>query len=74
MSYDGKLFYGLLGDFDALPDIEELAADLRAAIGELALAAGVEAGGSDERERPRLGFEMPRGRGGARTRSSAPRS
>jgi diacylglycerol O-acyltransferase len=74
MSYDGKLFFGLLGDFDALPDIEELAANLRAAIGELALAAGVEAGGSEERERPRLGFDMPRGRGGARTRSSAPRS
>ncbi len=29
MSYDGHLGFGLLGDYDALPDLEELALDLK---------------------------------------------
>jgi diacylglycerol O-acyltransferase / wax synthase len=41
MSYDGHLGFGLLGDYDALPDLEALADDLRWAIGSLARAAGV---------------------------------
>jgi diacylglycerol O-acyltransferase len=41
MSYDGHLGFGLLGDYDALPDLEEIAADLRWAIAALARAAGV---------------------------------
>lgn len=41
MSYDGHLGFGLLGDYDALPDIEAIADDLRWAIGSLARAAGV---------------------------------
>jgi diacylglycerol O-acyltransferase len=41
MSYDGTLNFGLLGDFDALPDLDDLAAALRDAIAELAAAAGV---------------------------------
>jgi diacylglycerol O-acyltransferase len=41
MSYDGQLFFGLLGDYDALADIDALAADVDAAIAELAAAAGV---------------------------------
>jgi WS/DGAT/MGAT family acyltransferase len=41
MSYDGRIFFGLLGDFDALEDVDELAADLERAIRELAAAAGV---------------------------------
>ncbi len=41
MSYDGRLGFGLLGDYDALADIEDLAGDLDAAIGLLARAAGV---------------------------------
>jgi WS/DGAT/MGAT family acyltransferase len=41
MSYDGHLGFGLLGDYDALPDIEEIADDLKAAIAALARAAGV---------------------------------
>ena len=28
MSYDGRLGFGLLGDFDALPDLEAIADDL----------------------------------------------
>ena len=41
MSYDGGLFFGLLGDYDAMPDLDVMAADLDAAVGELAAAAGV---------------------------------
>jgi diacylglycerol O-acyltransferase len=41
MSYDGTLSFGLLGDYDALPDLDDLAAAVRDAIAELAAAAGV---------------------------------
>jgi len=41
MSYDGRLGFGLLGDYDALPDLDALAAQLRDAID--ALAAGASA-------------------------------
>ncbi len=41
MSYDGRLGFGLLGDFDALEDLDDLAADLETALGLLARAAGV---------------------------------
>jgi diacylglycerol O-acyltransferase / wax synthase len=40
MSYDGHLGFGLLGDFDALPELEAIAGDLRWAISSLARAAG----------------------------------
>jgi diacylglycerol O-acyltransferase len=46
ISYDGRLGFGLLGDYDAMPDIEALAADLQAAIADLSRATGV-------RDRPR---------------------
>jgi diacylglycerol O-acyltransferase len=41
MSYDGHLGFGLLGDYDALPGLEEIAKDLDWAIASLARAAGV---------------------------------
>jgi diacylglycerol O-acyltransferase len=41
MSYDGHLGFGLLGDYDALPELEAIAQDLKWAIGSLARAAGV---------------------------------
>jgi WS/DGAT/MGAT family acyltransferase len=43
MSYDGHIFFGLLGDYDALADIDALASDLDAAIAELAAIAGAPA-------------------------------
>jgi hypothetical protein len=43
MSYDGRLAFGLLGDYDALPDLELLADDLREAIAQLSDVAGVPA-------------------------------
>jgi WS/DGAT/MGAT family acyltransferase len=41
MSYDGTLCFGLLGDYDAMADLEEVADDLRTAVAQLAGAAGV---------------------------------
>jgi WS/DGAT/MGAT family acyltransferase len=40
MSYNGQLNFGLVGDFDALADLDVLADELRASISELAEAAG----------------------------------
>ncbi|CAB4932752.1 unannotated protein [freshwater metagenome] len=39
MSYDGKLSFGLLGDYDAVPDIDIIVAALEAAIDDLLAAA-----------------------------------
>jgi WS/DGAT/MGAT family acyltransferase len=36
MSYDGQVNFGLIGDYDAMPDLEALAEDLKASIAELA--------------------------------------
>jgi diacylglycerol O-acyltransferase / wax synthase len=44
MSYDGHLGFGLLGDYDALPELDEIAGELEAAITSLARAAGVRTG------------------------------
>jgi WS/DGAT/MGAT family acyltransferase len=41
MSYDGHLGFGLLADFDALPDLESMVGDLEWAINSLSRAAGV---------------------------------
>jgi diacylglycerol O-acyltransferase / wax synthase len=76
MSYNGKLNFGLLGDYDAMPDLEQLSTHLDLAIEELAMAAGVEPrprkSGGDAR--PVLGIEMPKSRGGGRTRATKPRA
>jgi hypothetical protein len=39
MSYNGNVAFGLLGDYDALPDIEDIADGLDASLEELLLAA-----------------------------------
>jgi diacylglycerol O-acyltransferase / wax synthase len=58
MSYDGQIDFGLVSDYDALPDLAAIATGLEAAIAELAVIAGA---------RPRR-----RGaRGGSRTRQPA---
>jgi diacylglycerol O-acyltransferase / wax synthase len=44
MSYDGHLGFGLLADYDALPELEAIVDDLRWAIASLARAAGVRSG------------------------------
>jgi hypothetical protein len=42
MSYNGGLNFGLLGDFDAMPDIERFGEGLSAALAELVTLAGRE--------------------------------
>jgi WS/DGAT/MGAT family acyltransferase len=42
MSYNGRLGFGLLADFDALPDVEEIATQLEGAIDDLAAATGAD--------------------------------
>ena len=63
MSYDGQVNFGLIGDYDGMEDLEDLARDLEESIGELIEAAGgkpgdlrkfvpgsdVEAGTADEK-------------------------
>jgi diacylglycerol O-acyltransferase / wax synthase len=39
MSYNGQIHFGLIGDYDAMSDLESLALDLEAAIAELSAAA-----------------------------------
>jgi len=41
MSYNGKLNFGLLGDFDTLPDLEVIAGGISSSLDELRLAAGL---------------------------------
>jgi hypothetical protein len=44
MSYNGQLNFGLLADFDALPDLDTLADELVSAMEELSAAAGAQTG------------------------------
>ncbi|HKH18246.1 MAG TPA: wax ester/triacylglycerol synthase family O-acyltransferase [Solirubrobacteraceae bacterium] len=41
MSYNGRIDFGLVADYDALPDLDDVAAALEGAIAELAAVAGV---------------------------------
>ncbi len=40
MSYDGQVNFGLIGDYDGMPDLEDIARELEDSIGELIEAAG----------------------------------
>jgi diacylglycerol O-acyltransferase / wax synthase len=42
MSYNGRINFGLVGDYEVMADIDQLAKDFRASLLELAEAAGVE--------------------------------
>jgi diacylglycerol O-acyltransferase len=65
MSYDGHLDFGLLGDYDAMPDLDDLANDLSAAIDELGVAAGVPANGPRRSGRARPASRRRRAKGAA---------
>jgi diacylglycerol O-acyltransferase / wax synthase len=52
LSYDGGIFFGLLGDYDAMSDLDDFAGDLQDAIAELSGAAGVPTDGRRRRVRP----------------------
>ena len=53
MSYDGKLGFGLLADYDAMADLDEMALALERAIADLARAAGATASARPRRARKR---------------------
>jgi hypothetical protein len=48
MSYNGKINFGLVGDYDTMADIDQLAKDFRVSLAELATAAGVELTASEQ--------------------------
>lgn len=48
MSYNGRMNFGLVGDYDTMADIDELAGDFEDALAELADAAGVTLSGPPE--------------------------
>jgi hypothetical protein len=41
MSYNGRIDFGLVGDYDAMYDLDDLESDFEESLGELAEAAGV---------------------------------
>jgi hypothetical protein len=49
LSYDGSINFGLVGDYDLLWDLDDLARDVRESLGELAASAGVELQSAGER-------------------------
>jgi WS/DGAT/MGAT family acyltransferase len=55
MSYNGHIAFGLVGDYDVLHDLDELAGDFDVALAELAAAAGVELSSKRRRFRGRTG-------------------
>jgi hypothetical protein len=54
MSYNGTINFGLVGDFDLMADLDDLADDLHASLAELADAGGVEI------EKPKRATRRPR--------------
>jgi hypothetical protein len=58
LSYNGRLNFGLVGDYDALADLEVLADELRSSIDELAAAAGAPATAGPEGEPARAAGEQ----------------
>jgi diacylglycerol O-acyltransferase / wax synthase len=54
LSYNGKISFGLVGDFDAMPDLELLADDFSEAMVELEEAAGIETADRPVRQDPAL--------------------
>jgi WS/DGAT/MGAT family acyltransferase len=59
MSYNGGIDFGLLGDYDALPDLDELGRDLGVALEELVVAA--------RKQTKSNGHQAPRKRAPSRT-------
>jgi WS/DGAT/MGAT family acyltransferase len=70
MSYDGQVNFGLIGDYDGLPDLEELAEDLEISIDELIEAAGGRPG-LFRRFAPRRGVGAAAQNGGSEREESA---
>jgi diacylglycerol O-acyltransferase / wax synthase len=70
MSYNGTINFGLVGDYDLMSDLDELADDLQASLAELAEAAGVQLSAGPRRagrrrRSPRSNGHKPGGRIGS---------
>jgi WS/DGAT/MGAT family acyltransferase len=52
MSYNGRMNFGLVGDYDAMADLDELAIDFEDSLAELAEAAGITLSGPPEPSLP----------------------
>jgi diacylglycerol O-acyltransferase len=72
MSYDGHMGFGLLADYDALPKLEDIAADLKWGVAALCRAAGVRTGKA--RRAPRTTPKRATATGAGAARSSNGRS
>ena len=73
MSYNGHLGFGLLGDYDALPELEAIADDLKWAIASLYRAAGLGPAGA-RGQRKAAAKKRAQGTGGRRAASPKPAS
>jgi diacylglycerol O-acyltransferase len=71
MSYDGRLGFGLLGDYDALPDLEQIGLELERSIASLADAAGLPSPGPRKSSRTTT---RPRSANGGRPKGNGSRS
>ncbi|MDQ3934663.1 MAG: wax ester/triacylglycerol synthase family O-acyltransferase [Actinomycetota bacterium] len=70
MSYNGSINFGLVGDYDVMADLDHLARDFRAALTDLADAAGVELSAPGDVVREGRNGSRPRRRIGQATLSS----
>jgi hypothetical protein len=64
MSYNGRIEYGLLGDYDALPDIDVVAEGLESSLAELLDAAQEKRAGSVNGSRAGAGSPSVQANGG----------
>jgi len=81
MSYDGQMNFGLIGDYDAMADLDQLGQDLEASLSELVEAAGGRRGifrrfvpGAEERDRVAAQQNGDRGERDMRGRSQDARA
>jgi WS/DGAT/MGAT family acyltransferase len=50
MSYDGRMFWGFISDYELVPDVDEIAGSVQGVFADLARAAGVDLEAPDESE------------------------
>jgi diacylglycerol O-acyltransferase / wax synthase len=73
-SYCGRLFFGITGDYDTVPDIDVLRDGIEAGVRELVTAAGGAGETRRARSKPRPRTSRPRTRSAGHAASAAPRS
>ncbi|HEM47244.1 MAG TPA: DUF1298 domain-containing protein, partial [Alphaproteobacteria bacterium] len=61
MSYNGRIFWGLTGDYELVPDLERFTASIADSFIELARAAGVDLTSPDDRPPQAAANPVPNG-------------